>query len=149
MLESKKIEKVQEFFTRVLFYRCYPSTDYPRNLPSYEERCRRLGLHSLAYRRTVFDLVTAFKIIKGMSILRFSSFYRYRPISGRRGGHSFFVENSKINLRYYSFSLRTARWLNLLSQFDPSILHAKTVITFKKRLSKVDIVKVLKLPIKF
>ena len=148
-LESKRIEKVQEFFTRVVYYRCFPSTGYPKTLPSYSERCRKLGLQSLALRRVFSDLVLAFKIMSGRCILKFSCFYRYRFHNGRRGSHSFPVENTKVNTRYYAFSLRTSRWLNMLSAHDFHLLKSKTVRTFKKRLRKIDLCKVLKLPTKF
>ena len=149
MLESKKIEKVQVLFTRVVYYRCFPNPNYPFELPSYQVRCKKLGLHSLAFRRVIFDLTLAFKIIKAACILKFPSVYKYRFHNGRRGSHSFHVENTKVNQRYYSFALRTARWLNMLSNHDSTILRLKSLRSFKKRLSEIDICKVLKLQVKF
>ncbi|KAF8382074.1 hypothetical protein PRIPAC_71216 [Pristionchus pacificus] len=45
------LEKVQHTFTRQLFYRCFPSPDYPFSLPSYSDRIKTLALRALTERR--------------------------------------------------------------------------------------------------
>ncbi len=60
-----------------------------RHLP-YEERLQRLGLHSLQRRRLRADLITAFKIFKGLLYIDPNLFFLPPARSGLRG-HPFKV----------------------------------------------------------
>ncbi len=55
-----------------------------RNLP-YEERLQRLGLHSLQQRRLRDDLITAFKIFKGLLDIDPNLFFLPPARRGLRG----------------------------------------------------------------
>ena len=79
-----KLEKVQRAFTRILFYRAFPSKQYPRLLPDYKTRLEVLGLKSLFYRRVLADLMMSFKIIKNEIKLKHSCFWVFLPTSSRR-----------------------------------------------------------------
>nr|CAD2147502.1 unnamed protein product [Meloidogyne enterolobii] len=56
-----KIEKVQKFFTRIAFKKC--GLVYK----NYKERLKICNLHELSTRRTISDMTTTFKIIKGLT----------------------------------------------------------------------------------
>ena len=74
--EIEKIEKVQRYFTRRL-----PNlADY-----SYPDRLSRLNIESLEERRIRFDLVEAFKIIRGFSVIPRENFFEFKPDRGTRG----------------------------------------------------------------
>ncbi len=60
------LERIQRLATRLV--------SGMRHLP-YEERLQRLGLHSLQRRRLRVDLVTAFKIFKGLLDIDPNLFY--------------------------------------------------------------------------
>lgn len=74
-----KLERVQRSFTRQLA---------GMEGLDYAERLERLGLESLELRRIRFDLVEAFKIIKGYSVLRFADFFEFKA-GDRTRGHRF------------------------------------------------------------
>ena len=72
------LEGIQHVFTRRLFVRCHHSY----SLPPYEERLKMFGLNKLLLRIKVIELVTLYKLSRGIVIgpkfiqfsLRFSSF---------------------------------------------------------------------------
>ncbi|XGW17861.1 hypothetical protein V3C99_002459 [Haemonchus contortus] len=137
--DIQKIEKVQKSFTRILYYRAFPSVDYPRSLPDYRTRLRVLNLKSLFQRRVEADLVLAFKLLKGELRLKPSQFWIFRPSHGRRG--TFNVFNHKMGnrcreLRANSYIIRTTKWLQSL----PSHLLAfDNSAQFKKAVAKSNI----------
>ena len=84
-----KIESVQRFFTKSAFYRCgIPYT-------SYEDRLFKVNLKSLEERRLMHDLILTFKIVKGLSILKFSDYFVF--------------VSSGYNLRRNSFQIKSIR----------------------------------------
>uniref|UniRef100_A0A8R1YP87 Endonuclease/exonuclease/phosphatase domain-containing protein n=1 Tax=Pristionchus pacificus TaxID=54126 RepID=A0A8R1YP87_PRIPA len=80
------LEKVQHTFTRQLFYRCFPSPDYPLSLPSYSDRIKTFGLRALT-ERSVIDRTSSFGIN---------------------------IELTTSTPRYHSFPVRISRWYSQL-----------------------------------
>ena len=74
--DIKLLEKIQNYFTRNVFYRCYPDPGYPATMPSADYRNQRLGLPSLKMRRDDYDLLMCFKIFKGFTKIRPSDLYK-------------------------------------------------------------------------
>lgn len=111
------LEKVQRIFTRIVFYRAFPSTSYPQTLPPYRQRLAILGMKSLKYRRVVHDLLLGFKVFRKEVKLTASKFWVFRPCSRRRRSIAISHHRSGriISEREFnSFFRRSARWLNAL-----------------------------------
>ncbi len=81
-----------------------------RHLP-YEERLQRLGLHSLQRRQLLADLITAFKIFKGLLDIDPNLFFLPPARRGLRG-HSFMVLQgaSHRRRRGSAFSVRVVKY---------------------------------------
>ncbi|MCG8431100.1 MAG: hypothetical protein MJA29_07995 [Candidatus Omnitrophica bacterium] len=75
ILLIERIEKVQSYFTK----RICP------NIASYKHRLEFLNLESLELFRLKNDLIVAFKIIKGFSILEFNDFFALANLEYTRG----------------------------------------------------------------
>jgi hypothetical protein len=131
--DIEAIEKVQRAFTRIVFYRCFPSPSYPHSLPSYSERLMRLELMPLNVRRSLFDLSTAFTIMHGKTILKRSDFFRFVPTRKRNGTFGIHIEFCKNTARFNSYPLRVAR---LFDKLPENILQSATLATFKKRVAR-------------
>ncbi len=102
---------------------------------SYERRLQRLGLHSLQRRRLQADLITAFRIFKGLLDID-PSLLSVPP--GRRGlrGHPFKVLQGVNHPQTGGpeFSVRVVKYWNKL---PGSVVTAPSVNVFKKGLAKV------------
>ncbi len=120
------LKRIQRLATRLV-------TDM-RYLP-YEERLQGLGLHSLKRRRIWADLITAFKIFKGL--LDIDPYLFFLP-PARRGlrGHPLKVLQgaSHCRKRGSALSVRVVKYWNKL---PASVVTAPSVNVFKKRLEKV------------
>ncbi len=120
------LERIQRLATRLV--------TGMRHLP-YEERLQRLSLHSLQRRRLRDDLITAFKIFKGLLDIDPNLFF---PPPARRGirGHPFKVLQgaSRLRKRGSAFSVRVVKYWNKL---PASVVTAPSVNVFKKRLEEV------------
>ena len=139
--DIRKVENVQRYFTRVVFYRCFPSPSYPRSMPQYSTRLSVLNLQPLSTRRIISDLVLAFKILRKETRLNSSRFYCFQPCRTRGSGFRFYAPVVKNCLqRFHFFSLRTARWLNRL---PPDVLSSRNSKVFKRRLLALNISQVL------
>ncbi len=105
-----------------------------RHFP-YEERLQRLGLHSLQRRRLRDDLITAFKICKGLLDIDPNLFFLPPTRRGLRG-HPFKVLQgaSHRRRRGSAFSVRVVKYWNKL---PASVVTAPSVNVFKKRLEEV------------
>ncbi len=101
-----------------------------RHLP-YEERLQRLGLHSLQRRRLWDDLITAFKIFKGLLDIDPNMFF-LPP--ARRGLRAQLQGASHRRRRGSAFSVRVVKSWNKL---PASVVTAPSVNAFKKRLEEV------------
>ncbi len=102
---------------------------------AYKERLQRLGLHSLQPRRLQADLITAFKIFKGLLIIDPNLFFLPPARRGLRG-HPFEVLQgaSHRRRRGSTFSVRVVKYWNKL---QASVVTAPSVNVFKKRWKKV------------
>ncbi len=120
------LERIQRLATRLV-----PGM---RRLP-YEERLQLLGLHSLQRRRLRVDLITTFKIFKGL--LDIDPNLLFLP-PARRGlrGHPFKVLQgaSHRRRRRSAFSVRVVKYWNKL---PASIVTVPSVNVFKKWLEEV------------
>ena len=99
---------------------------------SYEERLKMLKLHSLSKRRLRGDLIEVFKMVRGLSGLKFDDFFQYAE-QGSTRGHRFklFKMRSNFNKRLVFFSQRVINEWNGLNE---SVVEAESVNTFKNRL---------------
>ncbi|KAF8356982.1 hypothetical protein PRIPAC_91977, partial [Pristionchus pacificus] len=122
------LEKVQHTFTRQLFYRCFPSPDYPLSLPSYSDRIKTLGLRALTERRVIGGLCMTHMIMNGFTIIPRSLFYVYKPLRDRTSSFGINIELTTSTPRYHSFPVRTSRWY---SQLPDSIRTASNIRMFK------------------
>ena len=114
-----KLEKVQRTFTRILFYRAFPSKQYPRLLPDYKTKLEVLGLKSLSYRRVLADLMMSFKIIKNEIKLKPSYFWVFSPTSSRRFSINLTVPRYRgwrSRVHHQSFAWRSRHLLNHLPE---------------------------------
>ncbi len=105
-----------------------------RHLP-YEERLQRLGIHSLQRRRLRDDLITAFKIFKGL-LNTDPNLFVLPPARRGLGGQPFKVlpGASRRRRRGSAFSVRIVKYWNRL---PASVVTAPSVNVFKKRLEEV------------
>ena len=144
--DINKIESVQKLFTKLLYYRIFPDQNYPQSLPPYRIRLQELNLKSLFYRRVVADLVFAFKILRGEVDLRPSKFWVFRPIHVRRAGFRLSICNRRgraSTTLQRSFFYRSC---HLLNKLPSSFTLVPSSAAFKKILSRVDVLSMLKLP---
>ena len=102
---------------------------------SYEERLKKLNLPTLSYRRLRGDLIETYKILNELydpvvtrGILTLSEESRTRGNSQK-----LFLNNSRLNLRKHTFSVRVVKIWNMLPQ---SILDSNSVHLFEARLDR-------------
>ncbi|KAL7072779.1 hypothetical protein ACQ4LE_008255 [Meloidogyne hapla] len=122
--DVKQIEKCQKFFTYIALKKCI--------LPEipYSQRLKLFGLQSLNTRRKIFDLLMAFKIIKGYTHLDPSHLYKF----------SNHPSNKQINrLIFKSRSSKTAhsfvnRSSSLWNTLDKTILNSQSTKSFKQKI---------------
>jgi len=98
-------------------------------------RLSKLGLWTLKDRRVRSDLVEVFKIVHGLSPIRFGTFFEIRQYD-RTTGHSLKLHKSSIHtdLRQHFF---TERIINIRNSLDEHIISATSVNSFKARLQKL------------
>ena len=117
------LEKVQRRATRI-----FPQL---RGL-SYRDRLAHFHLTSLKTRRLRFDLLTAFKVLRGFTDLSPDTFFSPATCSITRG-HSMklTVHFSRLSCRRSFFSQRVVEWWNRLPE---DCVSAPSVSSFKFRL---------------
>lgn len=105
---------------------------------SYRQRLDSLSLQTLETRRLHYDLIQAFKIIKGFDDLCVTDFFEFVRESSSTRGHNFKLYPPKFNknLRKYFFSNRIVNCWNSLT-FDA--VNSTSVASFKKQLSSVNL----------
>lgn len=120
------IEKIQRRFTRMIPSVC--------NLP-YEVRFKKLGLWSLEDRRVRADLIEVFKIVYGLSSVKFDTFFEFSPCGWTRG-HSLKLNKNRVrtDLRQHFFSERV---INTWNKLDNDTVCASSLICFKRHLEKL------------
>lgn len=120
--DIRSIEYVQRRFTK-----CIPQL---ANLP-YLDRCARLGLHSLQFRRLVFDLVFVYKLCNGLTCLNPHDLFVFQ--SSRQGGRvatrghplKIYRQRASRNCKLYHFCNRIVEpWNSLPSDVVLSRNHA-------------------------
>ena len=123
---------------------------YTKRLPgfsrfTYEERLSKLHLPSLEHRRLVTDLVTCFKIVHGLTSLKFDDFFKFSPNRETSRGHPLrlVLPLSKTNTHKFFFSSRVViPWNSLPVEVVTSVSAA----SFKKKLLKIYLNKFLNFP---
>ena len=120
--DSNKLERVQARATR-LIKDC-------RNL-GYEDRLKYTGLTTLSERRIRGDLIEVFKILKGLSKVDYSTWFKLSD-NNRTRGHDYRLvkSRSRLDIRKHFFSQRVVNEWNSLPN---EVVEAETVNTFKNR----------------
>lgn len=105
-----------------------------RNLP-YEQRLAETKLWSLEDRRVRADLVEVYKIVHGLSTVRFDTFFELSH-NDRTRGHSLKLNKRRVqlNLRQHFFSERVIDKWNKLSEDTVSAL---SLNSFKGKLQRL------------
>ncbi|KAF8354177.1 hypothetical protein PRIPAC_95800, partial [Pristionchus pacificus] len=123
--DKKVLEKVQNYFTRRLFMRCYNHTW--ADMPSAQIRNDKLGLESLEKRREEIDIRVAKNLLRG----KYSISYRnphYFKIYYTRNGMNFNNPGSRYGYRHNSFFPRAARLLVRTENQTKLLLLSATLI---------------------
>jgi len=124
--DKELIERVQRRFTRMI-----PDL---KDLP-YEQRLAKTKLWSLEDRRTRADLIKVYKIIHGLSAVRFSTFFELSH-NERTRGHSLKLHKKRVmtDLRQHFFLDRIVNKWNTLSE---DIVSASSLNSFKGKLQRL------------
>ena len=136
--DKASIEAIQRDFTRFVCRRGGIGFE------SYKHRLYLLNLKSLEYRRAEFDLIYLYKIIHGLCFLDFSDYFVLMDHAYNLRRNSFQIKPLK---QYHNqvwdhcFFSRTPKVWN---QLPESLISAKDLQTFRIRLKKFDLNKILK-----
>ena len=105
-----------------------------RNL-SYDQRLRKLGLPTLAYRRLRGDMIELYKITNGIYDKSVCSFITTNTNNLHTRGHSkkLYLPYARLNVRKNWFGIRNVITWNDLHEY---IVNAPNVKTFEKRLDR-------------
>ena len=122
-MDMKTIERVQRRATKLV--------DELRDKP-YKERLKALKLPSLIYRRRRGDMITMFKLQKGLVRVDLEELFKPLEFSKTRG-HQYRVHKGKAikQQRIFSFSQRV---INSWNSLPNHVVTAPTMDTFKNRL---------------
>ena len=128
--DIEKIESVQRSFTRKAFQKCGLS------FTSYSDRLQKINLHSLELRRIFKDLIFLYRIVYGLSDLKFSDYfsqsnpgYNLRRSSIQLKPKNSFVLNSQQYCN--SYFVRVIKYWNCLPD---DIVKAPNIHIFKNKL---------------
>jgi hypothetical protein len=102
---------------------------------TYIEKLKELNILSLADRRTRFDLIQVFKIVKGIDNVPLNTWFEFQPDRSTRGSHhlNIKIKFRKTDVAKNFFSVRAAKNWNEL----PSLIKdSPNLYCFKKRLDK-------------
>ena len=133
-----KLEAVQRSYTKKAFLRCSIS------FSSYHDRLSKLSLQTLEYRRLVYDLVYLFKIIRGMSDLRFSDYFVERNVPYTLRGSKFKIDaivKFKTTQFQHSFFNRLPPVWNALPN---DITSEQNINSFKRKLRNFNLATIFK-----
>ena len=108
---------------------------FPTSRISHEQRLAKTKLWSLEDRRTKADLIEVYKIIHGLSTVRFITFFELSH-NERTRGHSLKLHKKCVmtDLRQHFFSDRIVNKWNTLSE---DIASASSLINFKGKLQRL------------
>ena len=135
--ETRKLEKVQQTFTRLLFLRMFPNTKFTE-VPSYQERLKYFKLDSLEKRRAINDLTFCFKILRGEVNLRPSKYWIFCPSSSRSHGFTLRyrkIQRKKFALVFHSIFCRSIRWF---SSLPSEVMQSQNSSAFRSKLKRID-----------
>jgi hypothetical protein len=105
----------------------------------YENRCKELGIQTLAQRRQAQDLAQVYRYSKGTGNIKLESLFdkpttRAGPVSRQSGdSENFKVQMARLDIRKHSFTVRTVQKWNALPRY---IKTAKNMESFKSELKK-------------
>ena len=118
--DKELLERVQHRFTKMFS----GIKDKP-----YEERLKVLGLWSLEERRNRADLIETFKLVKGLSGVRYEDFFEI-DTEQRTRGHSLRIVKKRFSTtqRQFTFSQRV---INRWNSLDQRTVEASTLNGFK------------------
>jgi len=99
------------------------------------ERLRCLNLWTLEERRIRADLIEVYKMINGISSVKFESFFEFDSYSRTRG-HSYTLKKNRFNreLRQQFF---TERIVNIWNILDEQTVTASSLNCFKRNLDRL------------
>lgn len=121
------VERVQRSFTKRI-----PGFQHL----SYSDRLRILNLHSLEYRRIVFDLVLVYKILHGLINVEANNFFVYSTY------HSTRSNNQKLKYPKWNLNAKkhffTYRVIEIWNKLPCTTVNARTLTLFKNKLKSHD-----------
>jgi hypothetical protein len=103
---------------------------------TYEERLRKLKLPSLSYRRSRGDMIEVYKIVTNKYDPEVSNILHIQNQSQRTTrGHQYKLVKyrCRLNIRKHSFCHRV---INMWNELPESVVTAKNLLTFEKRLDR-------------
>jgi len=106
-----------------------------RHLP-YKVRLSKLGLWTLEDRRVRSDLVEVFKIVLGLSPVKFGTFFEIRQYDRTRGHSLKLHDKSRVRTDLRQHFL-TEQIINIWNSLDEYIISATSLNSFKARLQKL------------
>ena len=124
--DREMLERVQHRFTKM----------FPKiKNKSYEERIEELGLWSLEERRNRADLIETFKLVKGLSGVRYENFFEI-DAEPRTRGHNLRIVKKRFSTthRQCTFSQRV---INRWNSLDQRTVEASTLNGFKNGLDRL------------
>lgn len=133
------LESVQRRITRMIFYRCF--TPHYSDIPSYDNRLKRLKITSLKERFVLNDLVLFHKIHSGtiaLPIRNKPSLFGHN-YGTRRRNTRYIYQHVRTRLRQTSFLTRTPKLFSSLPENLTNLSH----LVFRKELQKSDYLKQL------
>ena len=105
---------------------CYPRFEYSRL--TYKERLQVLNLPSLYYRRKRMDMITTFKIIRGLVEVPHQDLFTISCNTTRSNGLKLYKERTNTNTRLNFF---TNRIINDWNTLPTDIVNALDITSFK------------------
>lgn len=137
LLKNKTLlESVQKRYTKVIFYRC--------SIPfsSYEDRLHKINLDSLERRRLNYDLILLYKIVYGLSCIKFSDYFQYINVNYNLRRNSIQIMST------YQLKRNNKLWSNnffnrvpvIWNELPNEIVVSPSLDIFKSKLKKHKIV---------
>jgi len=125
------IERVQKFFTRVLFKRC------GLQKTTYEKRLKTLDLETLEIRRIRSDLKMYYQILHGKSVIKIDSMFTF-SVHKRTRGNSMKLVKPFCRTKYIESAFHIRR-IKLWNSLPDSVVKSQSVNAFITRLSGCDL----------
>lgn len=137
--DIETVEKVQKFFTRSVFKRCFG------NKAEYLKRLEKLELETLEYRRLKFDLIMCFKILRNLVDIKIEDLFGKQPEtindaqSGLRTYHQQKITIGRTPKQDTRRNFFSERIVLVWNELPPNIISAHNLNTFKSRLNAIDL----------